>query len=134
MARTLTAKRARTILWGKLDWHPAVNAWIAFADGAGMPDTIEVLRDGKQSATYRLVGAGPNGESVIAQRVQGAWAVGRTLYERVLRHLPLPAPRYGGFPAGGPPWGPGVFFNAFTGPHPAEAVGRWGRGGAEGVS
>src|SRR2546425_8920758 len=89
MARTLTAKRARTILWGKLDWHPAVNAWIAFADGAAMPDTIEVLRDGKQSATYRLVGAGPNGESVIAQRVQAAWAVGRTLDERVLRHLPL---------------------------------------------
>src|SRR5438477_178256 len=73
MVRTLTAKRARTILWGKLGWHPAVNAWIAFADGAGMPDTIEVLRDGKQSATYRLVGAGPNGESVIAQRVQAAW-------------------------------------------------------------
>src|SRR5437870_11941282 len=79
MARTLTAKRARTILWGKLGWHPAVNAWIAFADGAGMPDSIEVLRDGKQSATYRLVGAGPNGESVIAQRVQAAWAVGRPL-------------------------------------------------------
>ncbi len=96
MARTLTAKRARTILWGKLGWHPAVNAWIAFADGAGMPDQIEVLRDGKQSATYRLVGAGPNGESVIAQRVQAAWAVGRTLYERVLRHLPLTTPRYYG--------------------------------------
>src|SRR5947209_20498410 len=96
MARTPTAKRARTILWGKLGWHPAVNAWIAFADGAGMPDTIEVLRDGKQSATYRLVGAGPNGEAVIAQRVQAAWAVGRTLYARVLRHLPLPSPRYDG--------------------------------------
>src|SRR5438105_10049883 len=68
MVRTLTAKRARTILWGKLGWHPAVSAWIAFADGAGMPDTIEVLRDGKQSATYRLVSAGPNGESVIADR------------------------------------------------------------------
>src|SRR5436309_11158887 len=96
MARTLTAKRARTILWGKLGWHPAVNAWIAFADGAGMPDTIEVLRDGKQTATYRLVGAGPNGELVIAQRVRAAWAVGRTLYERVLRHLPLTTPRYYG--------------------------------------
>src|SRR2546425_12426732 len=107
MARTLTAKRARTVLWGKLDWHPAVHAWIAFADGAGMPDKIEVLRDGKQSATYRLVGAGPNGESVIAQRVQAAlsviaqrvqaaWAVGRRLYERVLRHLPLTTPRYYG--------------------------------------
>lgn len=96
MARTPTAKRARTILWGKLGWHPAVNAWIAFADGAGMPDTIEVLRDGKQSATYRLVGAGPNGESVIAHRVQAVWAVGRRVYERVLRHLPLTTPRYYG--------------------------------------
>src|SRR2546429_8863235 len=92
MVRTLTAKRARTILWGKLGWHPAVNAWIAFADGAGMPDTIEVLRDGKQSATYRLAGAGPNGEAVIAQRVQAAWAVGRALYQPVLPHLALPAP------------------------------------------
>ena len=52
MARTLTAKRARTILWGKLDWHPAVHAWIAFADGAGMPDKIEVLRDGQQPRYY----------------------------------------------------------------------------------
>src|SRR5438093_7243558 len=97
MARTLTAKRARTVLWGKLGWHPAVNAWIAFADvGAGMPDTIEVLRDGKQSATYRLVGAGPDGESVIAQRVQAAGAAGRSLLARVLRHLPLTRPRYYG--------------------------------------
>ena len=96
MSRTLNQKPPHAVLWGKLGSHPAVNAWIAFADGAGMPDTIEVLRDGKQSATYRLVGAGPNGESVIAQRVQPAWAVGRMLYERVLRHLPLTTPRYYG--------------------------------------
>src|SRR2546422_8869463 len=69
---------------------------MSYADVTGMPDTIELQRDGKQSATYRLVGAGPNGESVIAQPVQAAWAVVPTLYERDLRHLPLATPRYYG--------------------------------------
>jgi len=33
------------VLWGRLAWHPAVKAWLAFAEGAGEPDTIEVLRE-----------------------------------------------------------------------------------------
>ena len=59
------------VLWGRLAWHPAVKAWLAFAEGAGEPDTIEVLRDGKQSPAYRLVGVAPDGGSVIAWQESG---------------------------------------------------------------
>ena len=68
-------KQSRGVLWGRLAWHPAVKAWLAFAEGAGEPDTIEVLGDGKQSDAYRLVGVAPDGGSVIAWQESGerAW-------------------------------------------------------------
>src|ERR1051325_8942046 len=47
-------KQSHGVLWGRLAWHPAVKAWLAFAEGAGEPDTIEVLRDGKETAAHRL--------------------------------------------------------------------------------
>src|ERR1051325_3002190 len=51
-------KQSHGVLWGRLAWHPAVKAWLAFAEGAGEPDTIEVLRDGKESAAHRLPAPG----------------------------------------------------------------------------
>jgi len=68
-------QQSHGVLWGRLAWHPAVKAWLAFAEGAAEPDTIEVLRDGKQPATYRLVGVAPDGGSVIAWQESGrrAW-------------------------------------------------------------
>src|ERR1051325_193695 len=54
-------KQSHGVLWGRLAGPPAVKAWLAFAEGAGEPDTIEVLRDGKESAAYRLLPAGRGG-------------------------------------------------------------------------
>lgn len=92
-------KASQTVLWGDLAWHPAAQAWAAFTDGAGAPDTIEVLHDGKQTATYRLVGAGPDGKSIIAQRARALRAtIERAWYELIAPRLPLPIarPRYCG--------------------------------------
>ena len=90
----MTAKPPQAVLWGRLAWHPAVQAWTAFTGESAVPEQIEVLRRGKKSATFRLVGAGPNGESIIAQRSRPAKAsVERTIYEDILPGLHLPAPR-----------------------------------------
>src|SRR5207244_10900414 len=67
MASTLNRKRPKAVLWGKLAWHPAAQAWTALGVSAAVPESIEVLRNGKKAGTYRLVGAGPAGESIIAQ-------------------------------------------------------------------
>src|SRR5258706_6018604 len=85
------------VLLGKLGWHAAVKAWSAVCREAEAPDAIEVLRGGKESATYRLTGAGPRGEAVIAQRCTPVRAaIERTIHEHVLPHVPVTAPRYHG--------------------------------------
>jgi hypothetical protein len=92
-------KSSRTVLWGELAWHPAAQAWTAFMGGAGAPDTIEVLHDGKRSATYRLVGAGPDGKAVIVRRARALRAtIQRAWYELIVPRLPLriSRPRYRG--------------------------------------
>ena len=62
-----------------------------------------MLRRGKKSTTYRLVESGPGGGSIIAQRSCMAKArIERTLYERILPHLPVPSPRYYGCSAESP--------------------------------
>jgi phosphotransferase family enzyme len=86
-----------TVLWGRLAWHPAVAAWRLHAPDAPDPEHIEVLEQRNKSATYRLVGAGPGGESIIAQRSAMAKAlIERTVYEQVLPYLPVTSPRYYG--------------------------------------
>jgi hypothetical protein len=88
---------ASQVLWGKLTWHPAVLAWREVAPDAPEPERIEVLRRGKKSATYRLVGAGPSEAPVIAQRSCRAKAlVEHAVYEQILPHLPVASPRYYG--------------------------------------
>ena len=94
----MSSKPAAAVLWGKLAWHPAVVAWRGLAEDPPDPEHIEVLRQGKKSATYRLVGAGPDGAPVIAQRSQMPKAlIERTVYEQILPHLPVTSPRYYGF-------------------------------------
>jgi len=79
---------------GKLSWHPAVVAWRELAGDGVSPECIEVLREGKKSVTYRLAGVGPNGSPVIAQRARPEKAAAeRLVYERILPHLPVTAPR-----------------------------------------
>ncbi len=86
------------VLLGNVGWHAAAEAWSAICRDAGAPEAIEVLRGGKESATYRLTGAGPRGETVIAQRCTAARAaIERTIHEQVLPHVPVTVPRYHGF-------------------------------------
>jgi len=91
----MSRKPPAQVLWGKLAWHPAVAAWREIAPEAPEPESIEVLRQGRKSATYRLTGAGPGGAPVIAQRSRGSKGqIERTVYERILPHLPVTAPAY----------------------------------------
>ena len=92
----------RTVLWGTLAWHPAFVAWSRMAECPAPPERLEVLRQGNKSATYRLVGAGPDGTTVIAKRVRTPKAlIERTVYEHILPRLSLTTPRYYGFTADG---------------------------------
>lgn len=85
------------MLCGELAWHPAMEAWRAFTPNSADPDRIEVLRKGKKSATFRLVGVGPAGESVIAQRSATSKAAAqRAIYAEVLPRLRLSAPHFYG--------------------------------------
>src|SRR2546425_12825459 len=92
-----TADHRDLVPRGKLRCHPAVAAWRGLAQDPPDPEHIEVLRQGKKSATYRLVGAGPGGASIIAQRSCMAKArIERIAYERILPRLPVKSPRYYG--------------------------------------
>ena len=97
MSDTLSRRPPVRVLWGNLSWHSAVVAWRQVDGNGPGPECIEVLREGKKSATYRLAGVGPNGSGVIAQRALAAKAAPeRTVYERILPHLAITAPRYYG--------------------------------------
>jgi aminoglycoside phosphotransferase (APT) family kinase protein len=98
MTGTLGREPWQAVLWGRLRWHPAVRAWSTFAGDGPEPESLEVLRKGTKAATYRLVGAGLDGGSVIAQRAPWARAViDRALYEQILPRLAVTAPRYYGY-------------------------------------
>jgi hypothetical protein len=74
--------------------HPAAQAWRQFSGRTRVPDRIDVLRLGTKSKTYRLVGAGPSGTSIIVQCSRaGKAAIERIIYEQILPHLPVTAPR-----------------------------------------
>src|SRR2546428_2883612 len=93
-----TADNRDLVPRGKLRCHPAVAAWRGLAQDPPDPEHIEVLRQGRKSATYRLVGAGPGGAPIIAQRSQMAKAlIERTVYEQILPHVSVSSPRYYGF-------------------------------------
>jgi hypothetical protein len=88
------------VLWGNLSWHPAAAAWRAVSRDARTPEAIEVLKKAEHAATYRLVGAGPGGVSIIARRSALAKArFARTVYAQILPRLPIRAPVYHGFKA-----------------------------------
>jgi len=102
----MSSKTSGAMLWGKLAWHPAAQAWATIAPGARDPETIEVLRrGGKKAAIYRLVDAAPDGDGrhVIAQRARLSKAlIERAVYREILPDLPVPAPRCYGFLEDGP--------------------------------
>src|SRR5881275_930235 len=85
---------AHAVLWGRLAWHPAVEAWNGFSDGpVEPPEHIEILQQSSTSATYRLVADG-GGRSIVARRslTPGA-SIERTVHERILPSLPVTSPR-----------------------------------------
>ena len=91
---TMTRNCPPALLWGRLAWHPAVKAWNEVADDPVVPESIEVLRPGSPSAAYRLMGAGPDGGNVVARQVPVRQAaLERAVYEDILPHLPVAAPR-----------------------------------------
>jgi Phosphotransferase enzyme family len=78
--------------------HPAVKAWRGLRLGRGEPASIEILKEGKKIAIYRLAGVGPKDSAIIAKRCRMATgSIERIIYEQVLPHLPVTAPRYYGF-------------------------------------
>src|SRR5262249_31193900 len=57
-----------------------------------------ILKETEKSGVYRLDGVGPVGPAIIAKQcLQKTAVVERTIYERVLPHLPLPRLNYYGF-------------------------------------
>jgi aminoglycoside phosphotransferase (APT) family kinase protein len=78
--------------------HPAARVWHDVQGAAGSPERIDVLRKPPPSEIYRLVGIGPRHSNVIAKRCRAihGWTE-RTVYEDILGHLPVTAPRYYGF-------------------------------------
>jgi len=43
---------AHAVLWGRLAWHPAVEAWNGFSDGpVEAPELIEIVQQSSTSAT-----------------------------------------------------------------------------------
>src|SRR5262249_23271163 len=80
-----------------LTQHPAVRAWCDLHPLRTTPDEIAVLKDRKDSNVYRLSGGGRGGSNVIAKRCSRESALKeRTIYERVLPHLPCPTLWYYG--------------------------------------
>lgn len=89
----------KEVLRENLEAHRALVAWRTFQSRREPAERIEVLRQHGVTAVYRLVGAGAESGSVIAKRMPQAKArPERTMYECVLPHLPVTAPRfYGAF-------------------------------------
>ncbi len=85
------------IICANLREHPAVKAWSRLLPRRVEPERIEILREKKGSAIYRLEGVGLAGSAVIAKRCgQADAAVEQTIYEEVLPRLPITVIRYYG--------------------------------------
>jgi hypothetical protein len=101
----MSPKTEVTVLLGKLGGHPAALAWREIAPDAPDPERIEVLWQRHKSTTYRLVGVGPDGGTIIAQRSQTVKAqIERAVYELILPHLPIRSARYYGSWTESPEW------------------------------
>ncbi len=74
--------------------HPAARAWNAL--GGAVPAKVELWRRARSKpGIYRLVFANPRRPAVFAKQSQtAALALERMVYEEILSHLPLTAPRY----------------------------------------
>jgi len=74
----------------RVDAHEAVHAWRGFSGSQARVDRIDVLKQSKKTAVYRLHAAMRGGTAVIAKRrLHEAIAYERMIYERVLSVLPV---------------------------------------------
>ena len=98
----MTSRQSVVVFGGPATEHPAAGAWREIAPDAPDPERIELLSLRRKSATYRLVGVGPGGTSIVAQRSRTVKAqIERAVYEEILPHVPIAAPRYYGSLADG---------------------------------
>lgn len=78
----------------------ATGAWSNFLPDCRAGIRVETLQEKKYSAVYRLPGAGPHGENVIAKWLRAErCAIERTVYDRILARLQIRATRcFGSIP------------------------------------
>src|SRR5216117_1201177 len=80
--------------------HPAIQAWRQLNPERVVPDRITPAKFKPNKprpnlTVYRLEGIGADGSAVIAKRcTREAGHIERTVYERILPHVPLAGPRY----------------------------------------
>src|SRR6184192_788791 len=100
-ARTISERRRENLLA-----HPAVQAWRQLNPDHVVPDRISPAKFKPNKprpnlTVYRLEGVGVDSAAVIAKRcTQGGGQIERTVYERILPHVPLAGPRYYGTVSG----------------------------------
>src|SRR5437773_1346386 len=88
--------------------HPAVRAWQQLDPQRVVPDWITPAKFKPNKprpnlTVYRLDGVGIDGAAVIAKRcTREGGRIERTVYERILAHVPLAGPRYYGTVEGPP--------------------------------
>src|SRR5213078_3746925 len=88
--------------------HPAVRAWQQLDPQRVVPDRITPAKFKPNKprpnlTVYRLEGVGIDGAAVIAKRcTREGGRIERTVYERILAHVPLVGPRYYGTVEGPP--------------------------------
>src|SRR5256884_344769 len=88
--------------------HPAVRAWQQLDPQRAVPDRITPAKFKPNKprpnlTVYRLEGVGIGGAAVIAKRcTREGGRIERTVYERILAHVPLAGPRYYGTVEGPP--------------------------------
>ncbi len=82
--------------------HPAIQAWRQLNPERVLPDRITPAKFKPNKprpnlTVYRLEGIGADGSAVIAKRcAREAGQIERTVYERILPHVPLAGPHYYG--------------------------------------
>ena len=90
----MLSSAANEIPKSRLAQNPAVRAWSSLRPDCVEPRELQLLKRSKKSAVLRLVGAGPDGASIIAKRCSVATCTTeRVIYENVLPRLSLPALR-----------------------------------------
>jgi Phosphotransferase enzyme family len=81
----------------------ATTLWLQVASAGSRPSSVETLKPAhRKSAVLRLVGAGPNGRSIVAKRAtRGSIELEARAYQRVLSRLAVSVPRFHGAIADG---------------------------------